>query len=220
MIRSSITQIALVDDHTLLRNGLAALINSFDDYAVLSEADNGEEFIRSCQSGLHPDIVLLDITMPVMNGYDTAAWIASHLPEARILVLSMMDNENAIIRMMQFGAKGYILKDCKPVILKTALDQIRDNGYYINDLVSNRMIKYLHSSNKKIEGAPVPQLSDREMTFLKWICTERTYKEIAAEMFVSPRTVEGYRDGLFEKLGITSRVGLVVYAIKCGIVAI
>lgn len=214
------TLVALVDDHVLLRNGLAALIDSFQDYLIILQADNGKDFIETCRVGQPPQIILLDITMPLMNGYETALWIRENLPETRILALSMMDNESAIIRMMHCGARGYVLKDCKPPILKTALDQIRDHGYFINDLVSNRIIKYLHTGNTTVEAITGIDLNDREMTFLRLACTEKTYKEIAGEMFVSPRTVEGYRDNLFKKLGITSRVGLVVYAIRNGITTI
>jgi len=213
------TRVALVDDHSLLRAGLASLIDSFEDYRVWLQADNGREFIGLCRPEDPPDIVLLDITMPLMNGYETAMWIRDNLPAARVLVLSMMDNDSAVIRMMQCGSRGYILKDCKPYTLKTALDQLRDHGYYINDLVSNRMVRHLNDNSAKNEWLRGPELSERELTFLKWACTEKTYKEIAAEMFVSPRTIEGYRDSLFEKLSITSRVGLVVFAIKNGISA-
>jgi DNA-binding NarL/FixJ family response regulator len=214
------TTVALVDDHGLLRTGLAGLIDSFPEYRVVIQADNGREFVQICRPDAPPDLILLDITMPLMNGYETAKWIQAHLPLAKVLVLSMMDNDSAVIRMMQCGARGYILKDCKPNVLKAALDQVRDHGYFINDLVSNRMIKFLHGGEGKNASEPAPVLSEREMTFLKLICTEKTYKEIAAEMYVSPRTVESYRDNLFQKLGVTSRVGLVIYAIKTGIAAV
>jgi DNA-binding NarL/FixJ family response regulator len=214
------TSIALVDDHGLMRSGLAGLIDTFPEYRVVIQADNGREFIQLCNTEAPPDIILLDITMPLMNGYETATWIQSHLPEAKILVLSMMDNDNAVIRMIQQGARGYILKDCKPRVLKDALDQVRDHGFFINDLVSNRMLKFVKDGDYKNDPAAIKPLSEREITFLKLVCTEKTYKEIAAEMFVSPRTVESYRDNLFQKLGITSRVGLVIYAIRQGMAKI
>src|SRR5579859_1974591 len=165
---SNPTLISLVDDHSLLRNGLASLINSFEEYKVLSEADNGRDFIKSIDRNNPPAIILLDITMPLMNGYETAEWIRDNLPDAKVLVLSMMDNDMAVIRMMKYGCRGYILKDCKPYVLKEALDQIRDYGYYINDLVSNRMVKYLHEDKPKNAPPFSVSFSDREMTFLKW----------------------------------------------------
>jgi DNA-binding NarL/FixJ family response regulator len=211
--------IALVDDHVLLRTGLASLIGSFEGYHVLFEADHGKDFISQLTPKHPPDIVLLDITMPVMNGYETAEWIRENLPGTKVLVLSMMEHDAAIIRMLRLGAKGYILKDSKPAVFKEALNFVRDNGFYLNELVSSKMLHYINQSsdNDSIDGVPV--LSDRELTFLRLACTEKTYKEIADDMCVSPRTVDGYRDSLFEKTGALSRVGLVLFAIRNGIVS-
>lgn len=214
-------KVALVDDHVLLRNGLAGLVNSFDGYEVVFEADNGNNFIEKIKKTEEPDIVLMDINMPEMDGYATAKWLQGHYPLIKVLALSMYDNENAIIRMFKAGTKGYVLKDCEPVELKMALDAVIKTGYYYSDLVSNRLI---HSINK-LDGATndlktTIQLNEKEITFLKLACTEMTYKEIAEKMFLSPRTIDGYRDALFEKLGITSRVGLVLYAIRNGIFSV
>jgi len=214
---NSVTNIALVDDHILLRNGLSSLISSFDDYNVLFEADNGKEFIRMLEKYPAPDIVLLDITMPEMNGFETAAWIQQHAPSIKILVLSVMDNETAIITMLKTGARGYILKDSKPRVFKQALDDIRDKGFFMNELVGNKMLNYVKNDDGKNSMGNIPQLTENEITFLKLVCTEKTYKEIAGEMFLSPRTVEGYRDELFHKLNVASRTGLVLFAIKNGI---
>lgn len=216
------TFIALVDDHILLRSSLAGLVNSFDGYKVLFEADNGQHFIRQVQPRHAPDIVLLDITMPVMNGYETADWIRMNLPTTKVLVLSMMDNDAAIIRMLRAGARGYILKDSKPPVFRQALDIVRDAGFYTNELVSSRMWHYMNNHDGQTEKAAdlLSRLTEREHVFLKLACTEKTYKEIAEEMYVSPRTVDGYRDSLFEKLGATSRVGLALFAVKNGIIAL
>jgi len=215
------TYIALVDDHVLLRAALAALINSFDGYRVLFEADHGAHFIEQLKPRQAPDIILLDITMPTMNGYETASWIRQNLPDAKVVVLSMMENDAAIIRMLKAGAKGYLLKDTKPPILLQALNQVRDEGFYLNELISNKMLYYMNNQGGRQSDQHLPvQLTDRELQFLRYVCTEKTYKEIAAEMFVSPRTVDSYRDGLFEKLGLTSRIGLVLYAIKNGLVMV
>ena len=143
------TSIALVDDHSLLRNGLAALINSFEGYTVLFEADNGKDFINQLQTQAVPDIILLDITMPEMNGFETAAWIKQNTPSIKILVLSMMDNDEVVISMLKAGARGYILKDSKPALFKQALDSIRDSGFFMNELVSNKMLNYLTHEEKK-----------------------------------------------------------------------
>ena len=213
----NLTYIALVDDHILLRNGLAALINSFNGYQVSFEADHGKDFINMVTNHGGPDIVLLDINMPEMNGFETAGWIKEHLPNTKILVLSMMDNETSIISMLKAGAGGYILKDSKPSIFRQALDDIRDKGFFMNELVTHKMLNYVKGEEQNTDAAIIARLSEKELTFLKLACTEKTYKEIASEMNLSPRTVEGYRDDLFAKLAVMSRVGLVLFAIKNGL---
>jgi two-component system invasion response regulator UvrY len=213
-------KVALADDHILLRNGLAGLINSFDDYTVIFEADNGTDFQKKIKKDDAPDLVLMDINMPTMDGFATAQWLKQNYPLTKVLALSMYDNENSIIRMFKAGARGYILKDCEPSELKAALDSIIKKGYYYSELVTGKLI---HSINKLDEDGDVRNLSplnEREIQFLKFACTEMTYKEIADKMFLSPRTIDGYRDALFEKLNLKTRVGLVMYAIKNGIVQV
>ncbi|HKO81554.1 MAG TPA: response regulator transcription factor [Chitinophagaceae bacterium] len=218
MMTKNTTRIALVDDHALLRNGLASLIQSFEGYTVLFQADNGKDFIQQLKTNPVPDIILLDITMPEMNGFETAAWIKKNAPSIRILVLSMMDNDEVVISMLKSGAVGYILKDSKPAVFKQALDNIRDTGFFMNELVSNKMLNFLsHEESKGKEMSAISQLSPRELTFLQYACSEMTYKDIAVAMQVSPRTVDGYRDELLKKLNLQSRVGLVLFAIKNGL---
>jgi two-component system, NarL family, invasion response regulator UvrY len=209
------TNIALVDDHILLRNGLVSIIKSFEGYSVLFEANNGKEFIEQLKMYPAPDMVLLDINMPEMNGIETATWIKENLPFAKILVLSVMDTDSVIISMLKLGARGYILKDSKPAIFKKALDDIRNAGFYMNELVSSKMLNYVIADKGK-EKFVIPNLSENEITFLQLSCTEMTYKEIAEKMRISPRTVDGYRDHLLKKLNVQSRVGLVIFAIKYG----
>jgi DNA-binding NarL/FixJ family response regulator len=212
------TRVALVDDHELLRSGLAAIINSFDGYNVIMQAGNGREFIDQLGQDSPPDIVLLDITMPVMDGFETAEWIKKNLLTTRVLVLSMLENDIAIIRMMKNGARGYLLKDSKPKIFKQALDNIRDTGYFINELISDKLMNYISNGNTFAVNAPFGSLSDNEVHFLRLICSDKTYKEIAEEMCVSPRTVDSYRDNLFKKLDIKTRVGLAIFAMKHNLV--
>ncbi len=215
------TFVALVDDHELLRTGLVAIINSFEGFKVVMEANNGKQFIEKVKSKTPPDIVLLDITMPVMDGYETSSWIKANLPQTKVLVLSMLENDTAIIRMLKNGARGYILKDSKPKIFKEALDNIRDSGYFINELVSNKLMHYInHEEVFDTDTFALNTLTENEVTFLKWICTEKTYKEIADEMCLSPRTIDTYRDNLFKKLDVKTRVGLAIFAIKNSIVTI
>jgi two-component system invasion response regulator UvrY len=214
-------KVVLVDDHVLLRNGLASLINSFGGYRVLFEADQGKDFISMLTTSNMPDIVLMDINMPEMDGYETTAWLKKNYPLVNVLALSMYDNENAIIRMFKAGAKGYILKDCDPAELRAALDSLNSKGFYYSEMVTGRLIHTINKLDDEDNGSGnLVQLSDREIEFLKLACSEFTYKEIADKMFLSPRTIDGYRDALFEKLNIKTRVGLVMYAIKHGIVTL
>ena len=132
--------VALIDDHVLLRNGLANLIESFGDYKVLFQADNGKQFIESLQKGIVPDIVLIDINMPIMDGHETAIWMRENNFKISILALSMYDDENSIIKMFKAGAKGYILKDCDPSELKTALEAVVTKGFYYNEMITGKLI--------------------------------------------------------------------------------
>lgn len=220
MTPSNKIKVALVDDHVLLRKGLAALVNSFDDFIVVFEADNGQDMQQKIKTDNLPDLVLLDINMPKMDGYASAQWLKQTYPLVKIMALSMYDNENAVIRMFKAGARGYILKDCEPPELKTALLSVIEKGYFYSELVTGKLI---HSINKLEEDADIRnivQLNNKEIQFLKLACTELTYKEIAEQMYLSPRTIDGYRDALFEKLQIKTRVGLVMYAIKNGFVQV
>jgi DNA-binding NarL/FixJ family response regulator len=216
-----IRHIAIVDDHTMFRKGLAALINFFPNYKVVLDVPNGREFIASLNKKELPDIVLLDIAMPVMDGYATAAWIKDNYPDIKVLALSTMDSETAIIKMIKNGARGYILKDADPSELKLAFDEVLTRGYFYNDLVSRKILNAVHVlTEPKNATATFANLTPREIEFLKYVCTELTYKEIADKMSVSVRTVEGYRDTLCEKLELKTRVGLAMYAIKNAIVTV
>lgn len=213
--------VVLVDDHSLLRNGLASLIKSFGSYNILFEADNGKDFISKLKPKQLPEVVLMDINMPEMDGYEACLWLKNNYPAIKVLALSMYDNENSVIRMFKAGAKGYILKDCDPGELQIALDDVVIKGFYYSEMVTGKLIHTINTLDEEdSQTKNVIQLSEREITFLKMVCTELTYKEIAEKMFLSPRTIDGYRDDLFHKLNVKTRVGLVMYAIKHSIVNI
>lgn len=211
------TTIALADDHVLLRKGLASLVQNLG-YTVVFEADNGQELIEKLLAGPEPELLLMDINMPVKDGYETTRWIKENKPLIRVLALSMYDDESAIIRMLKNGARGYILKDCEPAELRAALDAVVSKGFYYSEMVTGRLVHSIAGQEDEGNGGmKLLGLSDREITFLKLACTEMSYKEIAAQMHLSPRTIDGYRDALFEKLDLKTRTGLVVYAIRHGI---
>lgn len=213
-------KIALVDDHLLLRNGLAVVINSYQDYRVVFEAGNGIEFIQKLKENELPDIVLLDISMPYMNGYETAEWIKKNYPSIKILVLSMLDDERSIIRMLQFGARGYITKGSDPKELKTALDTLSKKDMYFNQLVYQNLVGNIRNqlAEPLDDSIILMGLKEKEKDFLRRTCSDKSLKEIAADMYLSPRTIDDYRDTLFEKLQVTSRTGLVLFAIRAGLV--
>lgn len=206
-------KIVLVDDHVLLRSGLATLVTNLG-YEIIYECSNGKELTDMVGKHKYPDLVLMDINMPVMDGYETTAWLSKHHPDVNVLALSMYDDENAIIRMIKNGAKGYILKDTSPKDLQKAIDSVLTIGFYYSDKVTGRVFRKIRDEKEAI------QLSEKETEFLKLAATDMTYKEIAAQMHLSPRTIDGYRDQLFEKLNVKSRVGLVMFAIREGIVKV
>ena len=207
-------QVAIADDHKLLRNGLVRLVSTFDKYNVIFEADNGRQIKEKLGEHIIPDIIILDVNMPDVDGFQTAQWLHKNFPQVKILALSMFSDENIIIRMLRLGAKGYILKNIEPEELKNALDSIVQKDFYLSEYISGKIISGLHKDQDGLNDQVV--LTEKEKEFLKHACSELTYKDIAERMFVSHRTVDDYRNGLCEKLKVKTRVGLVMYAIKHG----
>lgn len=207
-------KIALADDHHLFRKGVEELIEDFDNMEVLYSVGNGQQLIAKLSSGALPDVCLLDINMPELNGFDTAKQIKAKWPDVKILAVSVYDSEFNIIGMLRAGAGGYILKDAQPDALQKAIQGLYDNGFYHSELVTGKILHQLISTPDEVHSS---QLNEKEISFLKHCCSELTYKEIADEMGISHRTIDGYRDQLFEKLKIKSRTGLVMYALKTGI---
>jgi DNA-binding NarL/FixJ family response regulator len=201
-------QIALVDDHKLFRSGMAALVTNFKRYNILFEAANGQELLSTINSGTVPDIILLDISMPVMDGVEAAQILRAKHPNIRIIILSMFEDADKVLLMVKMGVKGYLLKDSEPHEVEDALLKVSQGELYYPEFVTRHLIT---NFNSKLENI---KLNPREIEFLRLTGTELTYKEIAETMNISVRTVDSYRDQLFEKLQIKSRVGLVLYSIK------
>lgn len=201
----------IVDDHLLFSQALNGLVSNFEEFNVITVLGNGKELVNYfLQEKPKPQIVLMDIQMPIMNGIEATQWLKENHPEIKVLALSMECEEETILKMLRAGAKGYLLKDIHPSILKHALNEVNSNGFYYTENVANTL---LNSINKK-ENPNAIKLKERELEFLKLACTERTYREIADVMCLSPKTVENYREALFEKLEARTRIGLVLYAIK------
>lgn len=204
-------KLAIADDHKLLRKALVQMLQGLN-YRIVTEGDNGKELIEKL-AGRKVDVVLMDISMPIMDGFETTRWFQKHQPETKVIALSMDSDEGTIIRMIRAGAKGYLLKDTDPKELQRAIDEVLDKGIYYSDLIAGPLVQTLNNpSGKTINSADA--LSDRELLFLKHVCSELNYKEIAELMSVSARTVDGYRDELFHRLNVRTRIGLVLYAIK------
>ena len=213
-------KIVLVDDHTLIRSSLANLVNEFENCRVIFEACNGLDFIRQVKNNTVPDLVILDLNMEEMDGYETAKWLYTNLPQVRILMLSMYSTEMSLLRMLKIGVKGFLRKDVHVSELKTAIDAIMNAGYYYSYDVAGKIMSLFRKSDEPLEKANKSLITDSELKFLKLACTEDTYKEIAQKMKMNPRGIDNLRDHLFTKLDVKSRIGLAMYAVRQGLVTI
>ncbi len=209
--------IAIIDDHILIAKAITGIIENFKQFNVLYECENGQVLIEKLKIKKNiPDIVLLDISMPIMDGFATAEYLKNNHPEILVMALSMQDDEQSLIKMVKAGAKGYLLKNVHPTELEKALDGLVKNGTYFPDWAASKVFMSLSKPSGTKDNFA---FTAREKEFLIFTTTEMSYKEIAEKMFCSPRTVESYRDSLFEKLDLKSRVGLAVFAIKNGYVS-
>lgn len=205
---------AVAEDVAILRKGLCKILSSYEDYTVCIEASNGRMLIEQIKkTTTRIDICLLDISMPEMDGHQTISVLKKEFPNLKVLVLSMYNDDYNIIRMLKNGANGYVLKSANPDELHTALQEIHHKSFYHTDLVNMHMMQIMQ---RKEDG--INALTTKETEFLSYCCSELTFKEIADLMNLSPRTVEGYRNILCNRLNIKSRTGLVMYALKIGIV--
>ena len=204
--------VVVVDDHTLLSEAIQGMVNTFDKFKVLYTCKNGKEVLDKFNVSPKniPDIILMDVNMPIMNGIETTEWVAKKHPNVHIMALSVEDADAIVLKMLQAGAVGYLLKDTKKEVLETALLEIMNSGFYHTQNVTNLLLDAVSgkSSKSKIN------FKENELIFMRLACSELTYKEIAEKMFLSPKTIDGYRDVFFTKLNVKNRVGLVMYAIK------
>ena len=208
--------IVIVDDHLLIAKAIASIIEQFRDYEVLYESENGKAMIEQFRiKKSFPDIVLLDISMPVMDGFETATWLKQNYPAIKVMALTMQGDDESLIKMIKSGATGYLNKNVHPAELEKALDSISQRGFYYPDWATSRVLHAL-ANDGNVDAQKI-KLTERETEFLRYSCTELTYKEIGEKMFCSARTVESYRDSLFEKLGVKTRVALALYAVKTGL---
>jgi two-component system invasion response regulator UvrY len=213
-------KVALLDDHVLLRTALASLINSFGNYTVIWQGDSGIDLIDNFKKQLIPDVVILDLNMPKMNGFEASKWLQSNSPQIAVLMLTMYDSELTLIQLLKAGVKGFLKKDVHPSELKFALQSVVETGYYYSNHTTGKLVNLFRTTPDNAMAVYRSILSDQELLFLKYACSDQTYKEIAHLMKLNPRTVDSLRDQLFVKLDVKSRVALAMVAIKHGIVTL
>lgn len=202
--------VVIIEDHTLLSQAIADVVNNFEKFRVVYSCKNGADFIeRMNNNSTVPDVILMDVNMPIMNGVEATKWVSEHYPDISVLALTVEEDENTILKMIRAGAKGYLLKDVDKNTLEMALLRTMEMGFYHSNMVTDVLINSVTGKSNSDEI-----LKENEIEFLKLICTEMTYKEIANKMCLSPKTIDGYRDNLFVKLNVKNRIGLVIYAIK------
>lgn len=212
--------VVITDDHNLFRKGIYSIIEDFEFVGKIYEAGNGIELLELLNDLEHkPDVVLLDIKMPGMDGIETTVQIKKQFPEVKILILTMEDDEQIILHLVSEGVNGYLLKNADPGELEVALSKLIDNDFYFPTEISDLVLRNIQNKSKN-EINLFPELSEREMQVLELICKENTAPEIAGILSISKRTVEGHRRKLLEKTGTKNMAGLVVFAFKNKIVGI
>lgn len=212
-------KVGVVDDHKIVRRGLGIIFESAG-FEISFEAHDGIDMIdklKKIPKSKIPDIITLDISMPIMNGYETAEWLKSYYPNIKVIIVTMFDDENSIIRMLKLGAKAYINKDTDVKKFIEIINHVYEKGMYYTESMNTALLKNLRGEGEK-GSQIISKLSENEIKILKLFSTELTYSEIAKEMNISVRTVDGYKESIFSKLGLKTRVGVVVYAIKNNII--
>jgi two-component system, NarL family, invasion response regulator UvrY len=213
-----VIKVALADDHVLLRNALATLIDGFGDCKVIHQSANGKDFVEATKLGPVADVAILDLNMPEMDGFATAEWLRVHFPAVHILMLTMYDSELSLIRLLQNGVRGFLKKDIHPEELKFAIHSVVQSGFYYSNSTTGKLVNLFRKNNGNGIALQNAMLTEQEVSFLRLASSDLTYKEVAQKMGLNPRSIDTLRDQLFQKLDVKSRVGLAMIAIKHGIV--
>ncbi len=207
-------KIAIADDYKIYREGLKVGLSADENFDVLFESDNGEELLKALESAT-PDVIIMDLKMPIMDGMEATKAVRKKYPSIKVLVVTMYDDDKFIIHLMENGANGYLLKNTEPDEIRKSIYAVHENGYYFNDVVNKALLKKLVlKNNLKPSFNQNVELTERELEVLKLICEEKSAAEIAKDIFLSPRTVEGIRQRLIEKIGVRNTAGLVMFAVK------
>lgn len=207
-------QVAIADDHKIFRKGVILSLRNYHNINFILEAENGEELIKGIEKE-QPNIVLMDLKMPVKDGIETTKYLNRHYPQVRILILTMFEDERFVGHLMDSGANGYLLKSTEPAEIKQAIMSVMETGFYLNNFVNRVLIKKNYAKQKFNPNLNTEiVISEREKEVLSLVCMEYTAQEIAQKMEISPRTVEAIKDRLMEKFGVKNSVGLVFFAMK------
>lgn len=221
--RKTPVKIGIVDDHNLFRKGLIKLIDLADkeNYLIVLEAESGKDMIRKLDHKALPDILILDIDMPDMDGFETMLWLKNNQPKISVLVVSMVETDEAISRMMRLGVKGYLSKDIEVEDIHQALQAIYNKGYYYTDFLTGKLIESLQTAEVGtaersgiVQTDVTTQINENEYKFIRLACTDLTYDQIAEKMYLSPKTIDGYRATIFSRFSIKNRPGLILFALK------
>ncbi len=210
-------RIAIADDYKIYRDGLKVGLGSDDNLQVVLEADNGEDLLNGLKENT-TDVIIMDLKMPIMDGMEATKEVRKKFPSIKVLVVTMYEDDKFIIHLMENGGNGYLLKNADSDEIRKSIYAVHENGYYFNDLVNKALLKRLVlKGNLKPSFNQDVELTERELEVLKLICEEKTASEIGKEIFLSPRSVEGIRTRLIEKIGVRNTAGLAMFAIKSGI---
>jgi two-component system, NarL family, invasion response regulator UvrY len=223
MISAPLTKIAVVDDHSMIRQALSTLITSNGSYSVIFDAENGRDLQLKLQQYEVPDIILLDIAMPEMDGYETTEWLKQHYPDVKILIMSISDSQETLLQMIKLGVNGFILKESDLEEILLAFKRLIKYGYYFTSKLQGYMtslIKRTQLQQPSIFDAGLQTLNTQEKKFLELLCTELSYNEICSLMHISYHTLDNYRDAVYKKLNVKSRTGSVLYAVKSGLIQV
>jgi DNA-binding NarL/FixJ family response regulator len=212
-----VIKVAIADDHALFRAGVKTSLSGKRDVELIAEADNGMQLLNLLKH-IEPDVILLDIQMPIMDGIQTLPEIRKVRPEAKVIILSMHNDHSMISKLMEIGANSYLTKNSDSETIYQAIRTCYEQEFFFNELTNKALLTGLRTKRTDLASPQEVNLSDKETRVLKLMCEEKTTKEIADIVEISPRTVEAIRDKLKTKTGAKSMAGLVMYAVKNGII--
>ena len=206
-------KVVIADDHALVCSAFTTMVHNFNNFEMLYEVHNGKQLLEKLRFVVNiPDLILLDINMPEMNGFDTLKELQERNPDIKVIGLSMNDEEESYMKFIRLGGNGFVSKVASKDTLHAAMNSVIEKGYYYTEEMTNSLFREMKAPKK----SNIVLISDREKELLKWIGSDLTYQEIAEKMFLSPKTIDGYRNSLFQKLDLKSRTSLAIYAVKHG----